>query len=75
MPQSHRIECRCERKYGRPGKPSYLGDIQCDTPNTARHHCKNCNTTYEHTVDSEGKILRKIVDGKIIYSEAKVVFA
>jgi hypothetical protein len=49
---------------------NYLGDIQIDTPNTARHFCRNCKTLYETSVDDKQRVTRSIVTSKIEYTEA-----
>lgn len=63
------IECRCE-KDGSPGKyVHWLGDIETSRPNITHHHCKYCNTTYEHEVTDEMQIVRRVIKGRIVYAD------
>ena len=41
---------------------AYLGDIQIDTPNTARFYCKNHGYLFEVTSDGAGGVTRAILD-------------
>jgi hypothetical protein len=62
----YRVECACPSKEGT--RTNYLGDIHLSNPYPTRHHCKSCNTTWEHRV-IDGVIHRTIVVNKIEYTE------
>ncbi len=80
MPRFARIECNCPSRH-RPTwmtekglhYHNYLGDVQLDTPNTARHYCKNCKTLYEHNVDDAERVTRTIIKSKIPYTETVAI--
>ena len=50
-----------------------MGSIQVDIPNAAHHHCRVCNTTYEHRVSDDGLVTRKVVTNVITYSEETAI--
>ncbi len=68
-----RISCNCEGEASRRGRSNYLGDLQVDVPNTARHFCGRCNTLWEHKVDDEGNVFRRKVTGRIKYYDEVVI--
>jgi hypothetical protein len=74
MAKFFRIECVCEKKQeqGRRCRPNYIGAIQVDTPNITHHHCRMCNTTYEHAVDANGTLSRRKIpiEERIDYTES-----
>ena len=68
-----RIVCHCPKLTKRKGRSQFLGSIQVDIPNAAHHHCRVCNTTYEHRVSDDGLVTRKIVTDVITYSEETAI--
>lgn len=64
-----RITCHCPKLTKRRGRSQFLGSIQIDVPNVSHHHCKMCNTTWEHKVSDDGLVTRRIVKEKIQYTD------
>jgi hypothetical protein len=49
----------------RRGASQWLGSVDIDSPGITIHHCKVCNTTWEHRVDEAGSIYRREVKEQI----------
>lgn len=64
-----RISCKCPSIKDRKGRSNYLGSIQIDIPNTVHHHCKCCNSTWEHTANDNEVVTRKLVKAEIVYTD------
>lgn len=61
----HRFyEIRCSNRRKGHLCNHYLGDIQVDTQNIARHKCNNCSVLWEHEVDVDLLVHRRKILGK-----------
>ena len=72
MPTGTRcIEVKCTHKRKSPRYcNAYLGDFDIDHPHTDRFHCKDCNVTFEYSMDADSVITRSRVTKRNKYSVA-----